>query len=63
MYQINIVNYKDYDLRNEIQINCHITDFNFWKNVMLSKEKRIELIKEGEKYAEDFLLSITNDNS
>jgi predicted acylesterase/phospholipase RssA len=56
MYQINIVNYKDYDLRNEIQIKCHITDFNFWKNVMSSKEKRVELIKEGQDYAEDFLL-------
>ena len=63
MQHINVVNYKDYDLKNEIQIKIHNADFAFWKKVMSSKEQRTNLIKEGEEYANIFLLSITDNNS
>ena len=55
MQHINVVNYKDYDLKNEIQIKIHNCDFAFWKKVMSSKEQRTYLIKEGEEYANNFL--------
>lgn len=55
MQHINVVNYKDYNLKNEIQIKIHNADFAFWKKVMSSKEQRDELIKEGEEYANKFL--------
>jgi predicted acylesterase/phospholipase RssA len=55
MQHINIVNYKDYDLKNEIQIKIHNADLAFWKKVMSSKEQRTYLIKEGEEYADKFL--------
>ena len=62
MYHLNKVNYKDFELKNEIEFKSYYTDFTFWKNVLTNKEKREELIKEGEKYAEDFLLSSKNSN-
>ena len=55
LQHINVVNYKYYDLKNEIQIKIHNCDFAFWKKVMSSKEQRTNLIKEGEEYANNFL--------
>ena len=58
LHHINKETYQDHSIKNEIELQFRFADFTFWKEVVTLKEKRKELIEEGEKNAEDFLTKI-----
>lgn len=58
LHNINKETYQNISIKNEIELQFKFADFTFWKEVITLKEKRKELIEEGEKNAEDFLIKV-----